>query len=485
MIRSLTILFLILLALPAFSQAPVPPKASPPTIAPYDTVETHRIRVQNVAGGAVSVSVDHGATWQIVGRVTVPATSSLMGYLAAGYSQPGTVSATAIHGIRIRAGGLGSAYPKLINILPLEFAQTPQLFGGHIAGASGIYTDIPAGTAIFRELAPDAGDAVTVNSNGQGDLALPTDYQPNNGDVFTIIVTRPVNGLREVDIENKTGGTVTVTYQDGTTKDLCYVVKPVTGVGRFDGTSYTGVGAVNTNHGGVITVSTAPVSTSSQFEGDGPERRGGFQIEPAYHNSQTDEAGAPMILVIGHKGEKRSVDQEGQPPLFHGYIDLDWDPADLDHSWIAQVKTDKSGDWQPMPQLIGFQPLVMSDVTNIRLIHKLPNNAAWLQTQISAAVQNNEHLELMQARTGRIDVQRGLLSVQAVPNAEAAYGALYIDGNLKTLSNSVPYYLNWDTTDEPDGDHLIEVRTEDANGITVASNFRLLWVDNHKLVAER
>ena len=37
------------------------------------------------------------------------------------------------------------------------------------------------------------------------------------------------------------------------------VARPVKGVGRYDGTSFTGVGAVNTNHAGVITISTAPI----------------------------------------------------------------------------------------------------------------------------------------------------------------------------------------------------------------------------------
>jgi hypothetical protein len=462
------------------------PKASPPVIAHYDTIESHRIRVQNVVGGAISVSTDQGRTWNIVGRVTAPATDSLMGYLASGYSQPGTVSATAIHGIRIRVGGLGSAYPKLINILPAEFAQTPELFGGHISGVSGIYTNIPAGTAIFRNLAPEAGDAVTVNYNGQEDEPLPTDYRPNIGDVFTIVATRPANALREVDIENVKDGAVTVVYQDGTQQNLCYVVKPVTGVGRFDGTSYTGVGAVNTNHGGVITVSTAPISSSPLFEGDGAERRGGFQIEPAYHNSQTDEVGAPMILVVGHKGQKRSVDQEGQPPLFHGYIDLDWDESDPDHSWIAQIKSKSGGDtWQPMRKLIGLQPLALADVTNIRLIHKLQNDNTWLQTKVSAQVAINQRRELLQVHAGQVLVQRGMYQAQAPANPAAAFGAIYVDGDLKNLSNSVPFYLNWDTSEVDDGEHLIEVRAEDANGVTVASNFKLMWIDNHKQVAQR
>jgi hypothetical protein len=55
------------------------------------------------------------------------------------------VAAVAVHGIRVRVGDLTTAYPKMVSILPREFAQTPVFFGGHISGASGIYTDIAPG----------------------------------------------------------------------------------------------------------------------------------------------------------------------------------------------------------------------------------------------------------------------------------------------------------------------------------------------------
>ena len=107
-----------------------------------------------------------------------------------------------------------------------EFAQTPKLFGGLVAGTSGIYTDIPTGTRIFRELSPYVGNAVYLElSNGLA--PLPTDYSPRPNDTLDIIVQRPANPLREVVFENKTGGKVTATYVDGTTQAVTTVLKPV------------------------------------------------------------------------------------------------------------------------------------------------------------------------------------------------------------------------------------------------------------------
>ena len=61
------------------------PKEVPPTFTPPPSVEAWRVRIENAAAGAVEVSIDHGRTWSLLGRVVQPATQHLMGYLAAGY----------------------------------------------------------------------------------------------------------------------------------------------------------------------------------------------------------------------------------------------------------------------------------------------------------------------------------------------------------------------------------------------------------------
>lgn len=470
----------LLCALPILAQSanPVLPPELPPTIIPFDQVETLRLRIQNIVDGAVQVSADQGKTWRLVGRVTAPATDNVTGYLASGYAQPGKVAATAVHGIRIRVGNLGSTHPKIISILPREFAQTPKLFGGLVAGTSGIYTDIPTGTSIFRELSPYVGNAVYLELSS-GLAPLPTDYSPRPNDTLDIIVQRPANPLREVVFENKTGGKVTATYVDGTTQVVTTVLKPVLGVGRFDGTSYTGVGALNTNHTGVITVSTAPVTASHLFEGDGPERRGGFQIEPVFHNSETPEAGAPQVLIVGSPDKRRVPDLEGTPPLFDGYFDLAWLPSDPKHSWIAQVKLNGSDAWQVMPTAIGNLPNALQNVTAIRLIHEGADSQSWRLGRIASNSQTYQQASRTLAQAGKIPVERGRVTINAVANdPQTKYVAFYVDGFFAGLTNSAPYSFLWNTKEFADGEYMMEARAEDANNAVLSVTRTKVWVDN-------
>jgi len=467
-------------ALPLHADGPVAPREVPPLLAPVAAQETHRIRVVNAVDGAVQVSLDKGQTWQLVGRVTAPATESLPGYLATGYSQVGTVAATAVHGLRIRVGDTSHAYASLINILPREFSQTPVRFGGHVSGLSGIYTNIPTGTAIFRDLAPFAGSPVFLEG-GYGRLsALPLNYVPQEGDTLVIVVEEPANPLRQVVFENRAGGDVTATYADGTSRLVTHVLKAVTGIGRFDGTSYTGVGAINTNHSGVVTVSTSPITTSTLLEGVGAERRGGFQIEPAYHNSQTDEAGAPSILVVGSVDKKHVPDQEGTPPLFHGELGLAWDKNDPKHSWVAQIRGGSpDAPWLPMPSLVGNQPLALKGVAAIRLVQSAADDPAWRARHLAADAQAYQAQARALARSGKTHVVRGHITVNATTtDPHAQFAQFYVDGAFKAMSNTRPFAFSWDTGTVPDGEYVVEARAEDGNADPLSTSRTKIWVDN-------
>ena len=453
---------------------------TPPTFPAFAQVETHRIRIVNSPDGAIQVSGDKGKTWHLVGRVTAPATQSLMGYSAGGYARPGTVAATATHGLRIRVGDMDTPDPLLINILPREFAQTPKLFGGHVSGLSGIYTNISVGTAIFRDLSPLVGSPVTLENGLNGDTRrLPLNYQPREGDVLIVTVLAPANPLKEVDFDNVAGGAVRATYADGATRVVTHVVKPVVGVGRYDGCSYTGVGAINTNHDGVITVSTAPVSTSPLFEGIGPERRGGFQIQPAYHNAQGDGAGAPSVMVLGSRKKPPAPEMEGTPPLFYGYFDLAWGRDQPAHSWRAEVQH-RHGPWQPMPTLIGARTLALADVTALRLVRTAPGDAAWRAGEITAAEKSYAALALADARAGKTQTARGTLTLAAAaPDRRTAYVTFSVDGQFAGITNNAPYTFTWDTRKVPDGEYVVEAQAQDADNRPLSTTRTKLWVDNN------
>lgn len=456
---------------------------TPPVFAPFPQTETHRIRIVNAPEGAIQISADKGKTWRLIGRVTAPATESLPGYSASGYARPGTVAAIATHGLRIRVGSLAPD-PLLINILPREFAQTPKRFGGHISGLSGIYTTIPVGTSIFRDLSPRVGNPVFLEHDGGDDLqALPPNFVPQEGDVLQISVLAPTVPLKEVEIDNAAGGDVRVTYEDGTAKLLTHVVKPVTGIGRYDGCSYTGVGAINTNHDGVITVSTAPVTASPLFEGTGDERRGGFQIQPAFHNAQGDGAGAPSVLVIGSQKKPPTPEMEGMPPLFYGYFDLAWDHSQPKHSWRVEVRR-KGGDWSPMPTLIGNLPRALSDITALRLVRDSPGDASWRAAQIGIAARDYDASALVDARAGKTVVTRGTVVLNAAaPDPRTSYVVFSIDGRLQGLTNTPPYSFRWDTRKVLDGEYVVEAQAQDRDNQPLSSTRTKLWVDNARVLA--
>lgn len=457
---------------------------TPPSFPAFRQVESERIRLVNSVDGAIQVSDNAGKDWHLIGRVTAPATESLMGYSAAGYAKPATVAATAVHGLRIRVGDSGTPDPLLVNILPREFAQTPKLFGGHISGLSGIYTTIPVGTSIFRGLSPLVGSPVYLEHDMGSDLEpLPVNYLPKDGDVLEIVVLTPANPLKEVYFDNHAGGEVRVTYADGTATLLTHVVKPVVGIGRYDGCSYTGVGAVNTNHDGVITVSTAPASTSPLFEGVGSERRGGFQIQPAFHNAQGDGAGAPSVLVIGSRKRPDAPEMEGRPPLFYGYFDLAGSPGEPQHSWRTEVQRSHGG-WEPMPTLVGSRPLALASVTALRLVRNAPADAPWRDGQIRAAEFDYFQTALASARAGKSLVERGSISFTvAAPDRRTAFVSFRRDGQFAGITNSVPYTFHWNTRTVPDGEYVIEAEAQDANNQTLSTTRTKIWVDNHRAVS--
>lgn len=485
----------LLMALPAPRAAQEPPAAEPvaPTaVAPW--VELHRIRVVNRKDGAIQVSTDAGATWSLIGRVVAPATTAAEGYLAMNYADPGTVSATAVHGLRLRISGDDPTLhsPLTLAINPREYrGAINKGYGGHRAGSAGIYTDIPAGTSLFRNLAPYVGNPLFRQTDDQRLLPLPRSFRPRGeGETLVIVVQRPRAALVEVVFENRAGGAVTGRFSDGTTREITRVVQPVKGVGRFDGTAYTGVGRINTAHSGVVTVSTAPVDAALP-EGEGKERRGGFQISPAWHNARTEEAGAPMVMTLGTPGPRRR-ELEGNPPLFRDMIPLaNGEGARVD------VAID-GGAWEPMPSLVGAKldaftgpgltrvwkarggkRAATRGVTAFRLHIPLltPGRSRAAATTAAAQYQT---ARLAAARAGRLPLVTGTLTINANPTnaAGVVFVRFSVEGAAKGFTNRAPFTLSWDTTRVPNGEYLVEAEAIDGNGRVLATTRRLVYVQN-------
>ena len=485
------------------SDAPLIETNAPPSVAtvPTDKIELYRLRIVNEKDGAIQVSADQGATWRLIGRVLIPAKTCAEGFLAVQYAKTGTVVAIAVHGLRIRTGGPNPNVrdPFTLTIEPQEYAAVAlqqegkrpnQGFGGHIGGASGIYTDIPAGTAIFRELAPRVGNPVFIEQRGRL-IPLPVDFLPSGaGESLIIPVFAPRNALVTLTLENKRDGAVEATYADGSSRQVCRVVDPVQGVGRFDGTAFTGVGRINTAHTGVITVSTAPLD-NSRAEGEGVEQRGGFQICPAWHNSRTQEAGAPMILTLGPPGKRRKS-LEGAPPLFRDFIPLDNAGANV------EISVD-DGPFEPMPMILGFRrdaftgPGLTSvfqsqgvaraasrGVTAFRITLPAAAPERILNVANVAAVKYRQR-RLAAARAGQIPLVSGTMNINANPNGalNVSYVRLMVEGTPRGLTNVAPYSIPWDTTRIADGEYLLQADAFNAGGAIIATTRRRVYVLNH------
>ncbi|MHB9035840.1 MAG: hypothetical protein ACYC64_04175 [Armatimonadota bacterium] len=450
----------------------------------FQTEEVYRIRILNEVGGLVQVSVDGGKSYSAVGRVKVVANARITGFAASSYTPHGTVAATAVHGIRIKTGraasGVGKAQmPLMFSISPSEFAEIPQGYGGHIPRSSAVQVDIHTGESIFRNFSPYVGNPVSVERD-HALQPLPEDYIPIAGETFVIIVKRPTRMPREIDFDNRAGGDVTVIYPDGAAEKIATVDRPVTGVGRYDATTFTGVGAINTNHGGVLTVSTAPICPHGTQEGGATETRGGFMVQPYFHAHEQGET-KPQVMVIGPppspqpspaEGEREKLALEGTPPLFFGCINLAWYPSKPDNSYRAQIRID-GGDWECVPCMVGriddaftgtyltgyFEKMgnprkVEKGVTAVRLLFPQPDH------ELAARELKLEASEYSQkAIKSGVRPIRGTVEIQPKRPIVRSITTFYVDGRPVYSSSAYPAKYDWDTKQFSNGFHELRIET--------------------------
>jgi hypothetical protein len=437
--------------------------------------------VVNAKDGPVGVRIPPDGKWVTLGRVTRPATKTARGFGASRWSDQGSVAATAVHGLRLKVGA--GEFPAMISLVPRQFDKTPHFYGGHVPGDSGIQTDIGAGEKIFREWAPLASSPVRLETAG-GVMAIPADYTPAPGDVLRIAVISPENPPRAIVLNNVTGGAVTAVSEDGTERRIGTVGQTLRGVGRFDGTSYTGVGAVNTNHPGVLTISTAPVVKTERSEGAPPERRGGFEISPSAHVADQAQGMAQVLSVVPLSGD---APWEGRAPLFRGSIGLLYDPKTPDNGFHVDMRVD-DGPWEPLPAMIGRDDTaftaaglpkylksgrtVRSGATAFRL--HLPRwDAEAARARLAAAAGNPA--PAAPEPTGVYRLAKGDV---AIPLPQAVSVTVLVDGAARAVGNNLGAAWTWDTTREANGRHWLTVEARRADGSVETSLHRMLVLNS-------
>ncbi|MCC6484247.1 MAG: hypothetical protein IT209_05305 [Armatimonadetes bacterium] len=403
--------------------------------------ELFSIRIENVPDGRIQVKMSRERVWTTVGHVLEPAVQTVSTFAAAAYVPAGAVAATAVHGIRIRTPSSGSA-PVGISIQPREFRMMPERYGGHIPGKSAVVTDIGAGEAIFREFAPLVGDPVQIETSS-GLQSLPQDWQPTPGDVLVITSSEPARQIVAVEFENRAGGAVTTVDSSGERRKIGVVRQAVRGIGRFDGTSYTGVGAVNTNHGGVITISTAP-ATRPVDEGQQPESRGGFEIQPYQHSKS--QPPMPQAMIVAPLDNANTF--EGEGPLFYGMLTLG-NGADVVDMRVG------NGPWRALPALVGKIDDALTGTGLSRLLPPIGSGEGVSALRIRREARSYKELSERLKTLAKIDTAPSTaessiewtLKMPYPPSA--AYAVFTGDGKIISVTNITPFRVTIHPKDVP------------------------------------
>ncbi len=326
--------------------------------AHMEKIEIARLRLHNVANGEIEGSRDGGQTWQLLGHI-LQATKQVnrRAFTASKYAQIGTVCATAVNAIHLKAGQNTSENRGVIwSLAPQADSAAGRVsLQSEVAPGAFAQTDIPGGSGIFGgPFTPFVGNPIFLdNARNNTLVSLPNNYIPKIGDSWTILIQRPRHYPREIVFENRFGGQITVQYRGEEPRVIGQVLKPVVGIGRFVGSYFSEVGRLRANHNGVIDVCTSPRGLV-----------GSFQIVPARHANEPELSyiqTSTQWMVVGPVSVLDPT-PEGVAPLFSSYLRPRFDRADLDNPdpieglagrFLFEVKLrDAKGqisDWQPMP----------------------------------------------------------------------------------------------------------------------------------------
>ena len=349
-----------LLALAAVSWSATVAPAADPGAAAGEMVEVVRWRLENVSGGAGEGSENGGETWRVLGRVLRPAVAAAPGFTASRWGAAGTVVASSANAVHVKVGDAPDGRGMIITVRPRGSPWAPHV----------ILTDIPGGRRIFGgHSSPFVGNPVLVETAGQ--LRSTAGWIPTVGARLVVVVRRPARYPVEVEFENRFGGLVRARYADGSEELLAVVLRPVAGVGRFEGTQYVGIGRVRANHPGVIDISTSPLG-----------QVGGFQIIPRDHAHSPELVGAVLGTQWMVVGPLNPLDPspQGTAPLFSAFLAPRYEPDDLadEEQWqrrlaerfLAMCRVD-GGPWQLFPPLVGRQDAALLRVSHIKILMPL------------------------------------------------------------------------------------------------------------------
>lgn len=258
-------------------------------------------------GGTVKVILPDGSEQPIGTVEMLPEKTRWPAYTATRWGTPGTVAASAVNAIHLLID-IEKGRGRTLSLLPSE-TIAPAAGPGSALVVTG-----KGGYGLFGGWAPPVGSPVTVISASGEERPLNGGSIPREGETLRIEVNNFCSPYM-IEIENRPGGRVfawsRAAEQSGV---IARVIRPVRGVGRFEGTLFQSVGRLRANHPGVIDISTSPEGAI-----------GGFQIIPFNHAHSAEMEGAwqrTQWLIIDSPdgklplpGALRSSEESSSPGL--------------------------------------------------------------------------------------------------------------------------------------------------------------------------
>ncbi len=324
---------------------------------PEQDPHLYSIEIPFQVGGEVKAILPDLSAQPLGAVLMLPEKSKWPAYTASKWGTPGTVAASAVNAIHLLVG-IDRGRGRTLSILPADT----------IAPAAGpdssIVIEGKGGHGLFGGWAPPVGAPVTLVGPDGKEIPFTGPDLPREGDVLRINVTR-MSAPYMIEIENRPGGRVfSWSRAPGQTGIIARVLRPVRGVGRFEGTLYQSVGRLRANHPGVVDISTSPEGAI-----------GGFQIIPFAHSKSSEMSGAWAMtqwLIVDSPDGKKSL--AGQPPLFGGALVPG--PSETERLWdiwstygrkpLVLCRID-GGPWSRLPEATGRQDSALEHITHFRI----------------------------------------------------------------------------------------------------------------------
>jgi hypothetical protein len=346
-----------------------------------EKIEIYRVRIVNDVNGEISASEDCGKSWKLLGHV-IKYTEKVSenSYTASRWSRLSSVAATAVNAIHIKTGVRPTDGSGIIfSIEPAEMMQDSnkkaQKSVSFLSEYAAIFTDIKSSTGIFGgHFSPILGSPVYLETNNDI-VRISPDYIPKKSDVLVIRSLQPIDYPRSFTFDNRFGGLIRVNWDDKS-KIIGQVLKPVAGIGRFNGSQYADAGRLRANHNGVICISLARHGNIA-----------GFQIIPREHSMSPEMVRTRTMTQWMVIGPLNALDPswEGVAPLFNDYLRPSWSRDDFEQTDFDKLLTDRisvevkinNGLWQMPPEFIlspnldlalpAYAMTALKDITAIKI----------------------------------------------------------------------------------------------------------------------